>query len=203
MFPFKEDIMNYGQLKTELAGLGFSDDAEIEEFGEIVPDSLNRAITEINLTVVPIIGTYEIVQDGAGGGILYYDMAELTKEDGMVKFLEFADVPVKIGRGVYERFNGFEIENGSTLVMDGSIAGAFKVFYKKAHDPFTLDTADETEIGLPLKAHPLVPLLTAYYVWMEDEKPKAVDYYNQYEKLSQSITAKAAQPRARIMPGGI
>lgn len=195
--------MNYGQLKTELAGLGFSDEAEIEEFGAIVPDSLNRAITEINLTVVPIIGAYEIVQDGNNGEILYYDMAELTKENGIVKFIEFADTPVLAGTGTYRRFNDFDIENGSTLVMDGSIPGTFKVFYKKAHDPFTLETADETEIGLPLKAHPLVPLLTAYYVWLEDEKSKAVDYYNQYEKLSQGIAAKAMQPRARIMAGGI
>lgn len=195
--------MNYGQLKAELAELGFSDEAEIEEFGQVVPDSLNRAITEINLTVVPIIGTYEIVQDGDSGETLYYDMAELTKENGIVKFLDFADTPVMAGDGTYRRFNDFGIENVSTLVMDGSISGTFKVFYKKAHDPFTLETADETEIGLPLKAHPLVPLLTAYYVWLEDEKTKAVDYYNQYEKLSQGITAKAAQPKARIMTGGI
>lgn len=195
--------MKYGELKAELAGLGFADDAEIEEFGAIVPDSLNRAITEINLTVTPIMGTYQITQDGTQNEILYYDMAELTKENDVVKFLEFADVPVKIGTDVYRKFNDFDIENDNTLVIDGSIEGNFKVFYKKAHTPFTVDTSDETEIELPLKAHVLVPLLTAYYVWLEDEKSKAVDYYNQYEKLSQSIIAKKTQPRAKIMPGGI
>lgn len=195
--------MNYGQLKSELASLGFAEIDEITEFGAVVPDSLNRAITEINLTVSPIVGIHEITQDGTANDILYYDMVELTKENDVVKFLEFADTPVMVGTGVYKKFNDFEIENGSTLVMDGSIEGNFKVFYKKAHVPFTEETPDETEIELPLKVHSLLPLLTAYYVWLEDEKSKAVDYYNQYEKLSQSILAKDVQPKARIMSGGI
>lgn len=197
--------MNYGQLKTELVGLGFSDAEELEEFGQIVPDSINRAITEINLTIAPIIGKYEIEQDGTSDEIKYYDMETLTADDGVVKFLDFADTPVKVNDGtnsaVYTRFNDFEIENGNTLVMDGSTAGTFKVFYKKAHTPVTLTTEDTTEIELPLKAHILLPLLSAYYVWLEDEKSKAVDYYNQYEKLSQSIMVE--KPRMRFMGGGI
>lgn len=195
--------MNYGQLKTELVNLGFADMDELKEFGGVVPDAINRAITEINLTVTPIIGTYQITQDGTEDDILYYDMTELTKENGMVKFLEFADIPVKIGTDVYRKFNNFEIENDSTLVIDGNISGNFKVFYKKAHDPISLETADDKEIELPLKAHILLPLLSAYYVWLEDEKSKAVDYYNQYEKLSQSILSERIKPRMTILSGGI
>ena len=195
--------MNYGQLKTELVNLGFADMDELNEFGGVVPDAINRAITEINLTVTPIIGTYQIIQDGTEDDILYYDMTELTKENGMVKFLEFADIPVKIGTDVYKKFNNFDIENDSTLVIDGNISGNFKVFYKKAHDPISLETADDQEIELPLKAHILLPLLSAYYVWLEDEKSKAVDYYNQYEKLSQSILSERIKPRMTILSGGI
>lgn len=195
--------MDYGQLKTELAGLGFSDEAEIREFGQIVPDSLNRAITEINMTVCPIIGTYEFEQDGSEDEILYYNMPQLTRKQGVSKFLEFADTPVMVGTEVYTKFNDFDIENGDTLVIDGTIEGEFKVFYKKAHTPFTLDTDDSTEIELPLKVHHLLPLLTAYYVWLEDEKSKAVDYYNQYEKLANAITEDAERPRMRFLSGGI
>lgn len=193
--------MNYGQLKTELVGLGFSDAEELVEFGQVVPDAVNRAITEINLTVAPIIGTYEIEQDGTEEDILYYEMPQLTKKNGVVNFLDFADTPVKYGTDVYKKFNNYEIENGDTLVIDGRIEGSFRVFYKKAHTPVTLETTDDTEIELPLKTHILVPLLAAYYVWLEDEKSKAVDYYNQYEKLSQSITYE--RPRMTILSGGI
>ena len=195
--------MNYGQLKSELVGLGFSDETELQDFGQIVPDAINRAITEINLTVAPIIGTVEIEQDGTEEDVLYYDMNSLTKKNGVVKFLDFADTPVRIGTDVYRKFNNFEIENGNTLVIDGRIKGNFKIFYKKAHETITLDTPDDTNIELPLKAHILLPLLTAYYVWLEDEKSKAVDYYNQYEKLSQTVVGESMRPRMTILSGGI
>ena len=200
--------MNYEELKSELVGLGFSDESELNEFGDIVPQALNRAITEINLTIAPIIGTYEFTQTGEESGLLYYDMEELTREDGDMVFLSFADTPVMIDNGIdkqygiYRRYNNFEIEQDKKLVMDGSVSGKFKVFYKKAHTPFTVDTDDLEDIPLPLKAHILVPLLTAYYVWLEDEKTKAVDYYNQYEKLAQSIL-NDKPVRMRILPGGI
>lgn len=195
--------MKYEQLKRELINLGFADETELEEFGTIVTDAINRAITEINLTVAPIIGTYEIEQDGTEEDILYYDMPSLTKRNGVVNFLEFADTPVKIGTDVYRKFSDYEIEGGNTLVIDGRIIGTFKVFYKKAHTPITQETPDDTELELPLKAHILVPLLAAYYVWIEDEKTKAVDYYNQYEKLSQHILSESRKPRMTILSGGI
>lgn len=200
--------MNYEELKSELVGLGFSDESELNEFGDIVPQALNRAITEINLTIAPIIGTYEFTQTGEESGLLYYDMEELTRENGDMVFLSFADTPVMIDNGIdkqygiYRRYNNFEIEQDKKLVMDGSVSGNFKVFYKKAHTPFTVYTDDLEDIPLPLKAHILVPLLTAYYVWLEDEKTKAVDYYNQYEKLAQSIL-NDKPVRMRILPGGI
>lgn len=195
--------MNYGQLKTELVGLGFSDEVELMDFEQIVPDAINRAITEINLTVAPIVGTFEIEQDGNDEEILYYDMPSLTRKNGVVNFLEFSGTPVRIDGNVYKKFSNYEIESGSTLVIDGTISGTFRVFYKKAHTPITLDTPDETEIELPLKAHILVPLLSAYYIWLEDEKAKAVDYYNQYEKLAQTVLNESIKPRASILSGGI
>lgn len=195
--------MKYEQLKRELINLGFADESELEEFGSIVTDAINRAITEINLTVAPIIGTYEIEQDGTEEDILYYNMPSLTKRNGVANFLEFADTPVRIGTDVYRKFSNYEIENGDTLVIDGRIAGTFKVFYKKAHTPITEDTPDDTELELPLKVHALVPLLAAYYVWIEDEKTKAVDYYNQYEKLSQHVLSESLKPRITILSGGI
>ena len=196
--------MNYGELKAQIRDLGFAEDAEIDEFDEVVPNAINRAITEINLIVTPNIGTYKFEQDGKESDLLYYDMEELTAdEDGTVRFLEFTDTPVMVGPTVYKQYNDFEIENGKVIIMDGSVDGTFKVFYKRAHTPFTLDSEDSAPIELPLKVHHLVPLLASYYIWMEDENAKAVSYYNQYERLVQEINAGAEKPRARIMSGGI
>jgi hypothetical protein len=194
--------MNYGELKEQIRDLGFAEDEEINEFEDIIPNSINRAITEINLNVSPIVGTYIIEQENMNG-IIYYDIEELTRENDRNVFLEFADTPVMIGDGIYEKYNNFDIENGKILVMDGSVAGKFKVFYKKAHTPFTIETPDEREIPLPLKVHYLLPLLSSYYIWLEDEKAKAVDYYNQYDKLVQEMVTKKQLPRAKILSGGI
>lgn len=190
--------MNYGELKEQIRDLGFAEDSEITEFDEVVPHAVNRAITEINLTVIPIIGTYQITQDGTAEGYLYYDMEELADD-----FLEFADTPVMTGDGVYQKFNDFEIEQDRILVIDASLSGTYKIFYKKAHTPLTIDSDDSQEIELPKKAHYLVPLLASYYIWLEDEKSKAVDYYNQYDKLVQEIQEEKSKPRARILTGGI
>lgn len=196
--------MNYGELKAQIRDLGFAEDAEIDEFDEVVPNAINRAVTEINLIVTPNVGTYKLEQDGTASDLLYYDMEELTAdEDGTVRFLEFADTPVMVGPTVYKQYNDFEIENDKVLIMDGSVKGSFKVFYKRAHTPFTLDSEDSAPIELPLKVHHLVPLLASYYIWMEDENAKAVAYYNQYERLVQEIKMGAENPRARIMSGGI
>lgn len=196
--------MNYGELKAQIRDLGFAEDAEIDEFDEVVPNAINRAITEINLIVTPNVGTYKFEQDGIESDLLYYDMEELTAdESGTVRFLEFADTPVMVGPTVYKQYNDFEIENDKVLIMDGSVKGSFKVFYKRAHTPFTLDSEDSAPIELPLKVHHLVPLLASYYIWMEDENAKAVAYYNQYERLVQEIKMAAEKPRARIMSGGI
>lgn len=196
--------MNYGELKAQIRDLGFAEDAEIDEFDEVVPNAINRAITEINLIVTPNVGTYKFEQDGTESDLLYYDMEELTAdESGTVRFLEFADTPVMVGPTVYKQYNDFEVENDKVLIMDGSVKGSFKVFYKRAHTPFTLDSEDSAPIELPLKVHHLVPLLASYYIWMEDENAKAVAYYNQYERLVQEIKMAAEKPRARIMSGGI
>lgn len=196
--------MNYGELKDQIRDMGFSDDAEIEEFGDLIPNSINRAIEEINLNVAPIVGIYEIEQDGTGDGLFFYDIESLTKDDdGNVTFLDFADIPVMVGTEVYQKFNDFEIENEKVIVMDGELEGTFRVFYKKKHVPITVDTPDTTKIELPLKAQHMLPYLAAYYIWLEDEQTKAVYYYNRYEQLLQEYQAKKEKPRARIASGGI
>lgn len=196
--------MNYGELKEQIRDMGFSDDAEIEEFGELIPNSINRAIEEINLNVAPIIGIYEIEQDGTDTGLFFYDIESLTQDDdGNITFLDFADTPVMVGTDVYQKFNDFEIENENTIVMDGALEGTFRVFYKKKHTPVTVETSDTTKIELPLKAQHMLPYLAAYYIWLEDEQTKAVYYYNRYEELLQEYQTEKEKPRARIVSGGI
>lgn len=203
--------MTYQELLNNIRDLGFSDDSEMEDFGELVPNSINRAITEINLEVAPIVERYEFeiasdTKDADGNvvegdtGLLYLTMPDI---DG--NFLDFADTPVRIKSGdaeTYIRFADYEIEAEDTLVIDqDKNKGEFRVFYKAAHTPFDGSQTAE-EIPLPKKTHHLVPLLSAYYVWLEDEPTKASQYYNLYEQKKGELSANV-KPRMRVLEGGI
>lgn len=199
--------MNLGDVKREIINLGFADEQEFEEFESLPYDAINRAITKINLEVVPIVASIEIEQDGTDEEFQYYDMRQLTKKNGSQTFLDFAETPVMIetseGTSRYEKFNDFEIEHGEIMVLPGDVAGTFKVFYKKAHTPVSEESEDTTAIELPLKAHHLVPLLASYYVWLEDERAKAEDYLADYKTAVGDLQMQASRPRARIVGVGI
>lgn len=193
--------MNYGELKKELKALAFEEESTIEEYIEtdIIPTSINRAISMINNDVMPITKKYEIEQDGQDTQYLYYDMSELTDD-----FLAFGKNPVRIDDGtVYKPFGDYEIDDYSTLVISGAVKGKIAVYYRAEHEAYTADTPDTDEIPLPKRVHYLVPLLAAYFVWLDDDATKAAQYYNAYERESQAVIAETNKPRIRILEGGI
>lgn len=204
--------MTYRELIANIRDLGFSDDSEMEEFGELVYNSINRAISEINLLVTPYTKKYEFEIDSTDEGYLYLSMPEIDPY-----FLDFTDTPVTYeadGKEKYTKFNDFEIETGDTMVIEqDSYHGSFRVFYRADPTPITYN-ADGThptdeelaqEIPLPRKAHFLVPLLAGYYVWLEDEPTKAAQYYNLYEQGVSTVSAQDATKkfRVRVLPGGM
>lgn len=195
--------MTYADVVQNIKSLGFSDDDEMEEFAEsgVLYDSVNRAITEINLRLSPIYERYEFEIGDADTGYLYITMADVDSN-----FLDFADTPVLFKRDsdMYQKFNDFQIEAGDTVVIDAdSNKGSFRIFYKAMHEPFTGDAQLNDDVPLPQKVHHLVPLLASYYVWQEDEPAKAAQYYNMFEQKSIDVAEQSVQMRARIIPGGI
>ena len=204
--------MTLQEVINNIKSLGFSDDAEMDEFAEsgVLYDSINRAVSIISREVKPIIGEYRIEQDGTDEEYNYYDMRELTKMDGKQTFLSFRKNPVMIenSSGVgYKPFSDFDIEQDSILVLAPEVEGTFKIFYRKDHVPYTADTDLNTELELPLATHDLVPLLAGYYVWLEDEPTKAAQYYNLYEQGKEAILTEqdniTNRIRVRVLPGGM
>lgn len=197
--------MTYQELINNIKSLGFSDDSEIEEFAEsgVLYDSINRAITEINLNVTPIYEKYEIEIDETDTEYLYINMSDIDDA-----FLEFAETPVLFeqdGKSYYQKFSDYQIETENTIVINADDnKGSFRIFYKVQHDLFTGTEAQlDEDLPLPLKAHHLVPLLASYYVWQEDEPAKAAQYYNVFEQKSVAMEDQASKPRMRVLPGGI
>lgn len=205
--------MTYQELINNIRSLGFSDDAEMQEFAEsgVLYDSINRAITELNLNVAPNVKRYEFDIDSDEEDYLYINMTDVDK-----RFLDFADTPVLFSETdgstevqLYTVFNDYRIEAGDTVVIETGAfrstgSHSFRIFYKAEHETFDGTRADE-DLPLPRKIHHLVPLLASYYVWLEDEPAKAAQYYNTYEQLGEEIKSQSVDKRARIrvLPGGI
>lgn len=219
--------MTYQELIDNIRDLGFSDDAEMEEFGDLVSNSINRAITEINLGFAPIIERYEfdlkgdevdehgnLIEEG-DSGYLYITMPDIDDN-----FLDFADTPVHyselkpntdgeiVETQLYSRFNDYEIEAEDTVVINvddlripNNQTYSFRIFYKAQHTLYDGSQFNE-RLPLPLKVHHLVPLFASYYIWLEDEPTKAAQYYNMYEQQKTDLTVNAT-PRMRVLSGGI
>ena len=194
--------MNYGELKTNIKALAFEEPDTMQEYEEmdIIPTAINRAITILADTVLPIVKSYEISLDGDDTDYLFFDMSMLVKD-----FLAFDAHPVRIDDGnVYKVFGDYTIEGNDTLVIPGNVSGTVKIFYKASHTPYVSGgEMDEVELPLKRRIHHLVPLLAAYYVWLDDDPTKAAQYYNQYETASAAVINAENAPRARILEGGI
>lgn len=193
--------MNWGELKNEVRDLGFEESAAIEEYKDIVISATNRALHTINSTVLPVTSRYEFTQDGTESGLKRYDLIELTKIDGKRTFLALTDTPVRINEGEYYDFNDFEIEEGHIIVIDGSIQGAFSVFYKKLPTRVTTSTQDSMELDIEERVVPALPLLVAHYVWLDDDERKATQYYNEYDAMKEALLSENEQVRGKILGG--
>lgn len=66
----------------------------------------------------------------------------------------------------------------------------------------TAETEDTAKINLPDNLIPLIPLLAAHYLWLDDDITKAVTYWNEYDQLKDQIIAVCRQPKNAVIEGG-
>ena len=67
----------------------------------------------------------------------------------------------------------------------------------------TEDTDDEAKMGLADNLQPLIPLLAAHYIWLDDDIQKATMYWNEFDQLKEQIIAVCRMPRKAQIIGGI
>lgn len=190
--------MNYGEIKQNLISLGFAEESDYTEFEELgyTYDAINRSISQIG-SQFPYIAKYEFSIDEEDTGTLYIDM---TDRDG---FLELAETPVLYERNdeeIFKKFGDYQVEMGHTLVIDADdLYGSFRVYYSRQCTQVTPETQNDFVPELPLKVHHLIPLLAAYYLWIDDDPTKAAQYYNLYETELGLILQKENMPRMRVV----
>lgn len=178
--------MKLSELHGHIKALGFE---KIYDDSDFVNASITRALMTINSDVKAVIGRYDFT---AEKGQSYY-LPALTE-----RFAQVDKVVERTADGT-QIFTDYEIEQGKILVMNKS--GNFTVFYKERILPITSETDDESEIQCEYTVEPLVHLLTAYYVWLDDDATKAAMYYNQYDQTKREILEEQQKPKARIVGG--
>lgn len=67
----------------------------------------------------------------------------------------------------------------------------------------TADTDDTQRINIADNLAPLVVLLAAHYIWLDDDVQKATMYWNEYDMLKDQLIMVCRQPRNAVIEGGI
>jgi len=67
----------------------------------------------------------------------------------------------------------------------------------------TTNTEDTQKITIADNLYPLIPLLAAHYIWLDDDVTKATLYWNEYDQLKDQIIMVCKQPRKAKIEGGI
>lgn len=69
--------------------------------------------------------------------------------------------------------------------------------------PLTIDVEDDTKINVPEITEPLVGILAAHYLWLDDDLTKATIYWNEYDDLKTQIIQSAKLVKKAKIVGGI
>ena len=88
-----------------------------------------------------------------------------------------------------EQSFGYEDDDGSWIIP------------KPKH--VSTSTLDDQKINVADNLRPLVALLAAHYVWLDDDVTKATMYWNEYDQLKNEILGNALRPRKATIVGGI
>lgn len=113
---------------------------------------------------------YRLSDSGTAKGITFI-AGEIAVYDGVWKKHEFDTI---------SDFSDYRIETDSTVVVKNSISGKIRFFYRKLPTAVTENTADTAVLDVLKEVDVLLPLLTAYYVWLDDDESKANAYYEKY-----------------------
>lgn len=117
-----------------------------------------------------------------------YDRLIRNSVNRALNIIRFIDVPQIDGYYKATKSWGYEDEEGNWIIPKPKM--------------ITEDTAEDDRINLADNLQPLLPLLAAYHIWLDDDITKAMTYWNEYDQLKQQIFAVCNRPRNAVIEGG-
>lgn len=188
--------MTFGEYRNNIINLGFEEADIFDENPKHLIEASNRALIFLNSQVEPKIKVKHITLTDSE------DYQEIDVSD-FEQFDSISHIPPK-KQGISLSDYYYEDE---TLYIKAP-GETVSITYNAVPELIPLDAEDDYKIDIKMKLMPLLQLMTAYYVWLDDDERKAVYYYNQFQEMSnlylseKSRNEKEAQYTAYI-EGGI
>ncbi len=119
----------------------------------------------------------EIFSDNPKDIKLPFDNYEFDGKEYDNRFISFSSFPTgNNGELLYD-----VTATSKHLTVPYHYEGIVNISYKRSCETLTLNDG-EKEIDLPVECEHLLPLLTASYVWLDDDAGKSQYYYNMYRE---------------------
>ena len=194
--------MKYSELKNEIIALGFEEAAIFSEYPEQFHTAITRALRLIATTVkAPMSAlTIALSDDDVRNDTGRYDLWELTKDDDNNVMFD-SIVRVTTGDSTVKTFTAYDLLEDHILSVNPELDTDITIYYNERILPVTSATPDNRELQVVYPCDPLVALLAAHYVWLDDDERKAILYWNEYDSLKQEIQAKLNAPKGRVVAG--
>ena len=142
--------------------------------GRVKGEAKIRFLGEFRYTVYDLCIYDEVFADGDApmrfGRICEYDLNNVFPD-----FLFAITAPAD---AYGKKITGASVSSG-TLYIPYSYVGEVVIEYRKRAPEVSINTPD-TELNIPIELVSLVPLLTAAYVWLDDDAEKAQYYMSLY-----------------------
>ncbi len=132
------------------------------------------------------LAVYEDVYDTTSQIPIYYDMIPYTLASQINGFISLLDEP----RDEQGRPIEGAVTEGSLLLVPRSYRGQVRLRYRRSEQPITPETE---AVDIHPAAHALLPLLSAAYLWLEDEPEKAQYYMSLYREGAARLHAQVRE----------
>lgn len=186
--------MTLGYIKSEIFNLGFEKSQKYKDDRNIIIQAINRAVDTITTEVRPIMGELVLEQRETG----FFDMVELTRDENGVRFLGLCELE-DVERN---RLADYELRRNRVLVLPEGTQYPVMVYYRRAYTPVTADTPEDTPTELDPDVCELLPLLAAFYVWLDEGNGVLSSYYkNEYERKCSAILGRDSSAVATVLGG--
>lgn len=168
--------MNWGDFKNGIRNLGFEDEGVFDDNPSHIAEACNRANILLHNIVEPNLKAKDFKLDE----ISEYHVLKLAEISDYVGTCNKA--PIINGNSVADFYY---VEND--LYIKGS--GTVTVFYNGSLKKLNETSPDSEEIDCRENLIPFLELLTAYYIWLDDDERKAGMYYKQFHEMLNSFRA--------------